>query len=79
MFAVFGARAQAPADFDAGDFRQHPIEEDEIGLALLDQHQRLFAFLGDGHRVAFALEIVLKERRKRFLVFDHDHCRFDDP
>ena len=41
--AGFGAAAQAAADLDARQLRQHPVEQHEIGLFLGGHHQRFLA------------------------------------
>ena len=58
------------ADFDAGNQRQHPIEQHDVGFALGNAHQRLFAVarLGDLETVLF--EIVAQQGDERRLVFD---------
>ena len=44
------AAAQAAADFDAADALDHPVEEDDVGLDLIDQDQRLLAVAGPSAR-----------------------------
>ena len=63
------AAAQAAADLDAGELRQHPVEQDEIGLFLGGDQQRLLAVLRLEHAIAFALQIVAQQRDQRAFVF----------
>ena len=62
-----GAIAQAPAQLDAGDLRDHPVEDREIE-ALLRQKQLGLLAVGGMHDVeAFRFEIVLAEARPEAL------------
>ena len=63
--------AQAAADLDPGDLRQHPAEHDDVGQALGNQGQGLLAVGGDGDLVAFLVEIVLQQGREGVFVLDH--------
>ena len=67
------AAAQAAADFDAGQLRQHPIEQHEIGLGFVGEKQRLLAVLGFEDAIAFALEIVAQQGRERGFVLNHQN------
>ena len=69
----------AAADLDAGDQRQHPVEQHEIGLALGDLHECLLAVAGLADLEALLFEIVAQHRDERRLVFDDQderlcHC-----
>ena len=44
--AVVAAAAQAAAHFDPADALDHPVEQDDVGLHLLDQDQRFLAVAG---------------------------------
>jgi hypothetical protein len=73
--AVSG-RGAAAADLDAGEMRQHPVEQDEVGLVLA-QMQRLLAVVRLGDAEALALEIVAQQADQRGLVLDdQDACGF---
>ena len=88
--AILGARGQhdhghvargwlAPdlaADLDAGQRRQHPVQQHDIGLLFLDQIQRFLAVGGLGHAVALLFEIITQHGDKRGFVFDHEGQRF---
>ncbi len=52
------AAAQAAADLDTGELRQHPVEQDEIGFFFRSDEQRLFAVARFQNAVTFAFEIV---------------------
>src|SRR3546814_2798409 len=49
--------AQTPADFDPRQALDHPVEQDDIGDAFLDEDQRLFAVRGLADRETFAREM----------------------
>ncbi len=69
--AAFFARAQAPAQLDAGDARQHPVEHDQIGRALGDGHFGLIAAMDDIDFIAFCFEVIAQEERERLFVLDN--------
>ena len=60
-----------PAHFEAGDERQHPVEDDQVGLGLLDRRQPLLAVDGDRDAVALLLEVVAQQLHQCRLVFDN--------
>ena len=65
--------AQAPAKFDAGDARQHPVEQQQVRHALLEADVGFVATGDHFHVVAFGLKVVAEQGAQRFLVFDnHD-------
>lgn len=71
--------AQSPAQLDAGQARQHPIQDDKIRRVLADGHFRFVAANGDCDAKAFGFEIVLKQRRQRLFVLDNQHLRVHRP
>ena len=70
--ARFRHAPQLPADLDAGEQRQHPVEQHQVRLLLARQQQRLLAVARFGHAEAFALEVVAQQRHQRRLVLDHE-------
>ena len=70
-----GAAPQPAADLEAGELRQHPVEQEQVGLPLLDQGHRLLAVerLGDGE--AGRLQIVGEQLLQRRLVLDDQDQR----
>jgi hypothetical protein len=71
-----GTRAQAAADLDAGNARQHPVEDDEIGHIFADARFRVVAAVDDIHVETFAFEIVAQQEIERLLVLDNHDARF---
>ena len=64
-------RPQPPAQFDAGQAGQHPVEHDQIGGGLA---QPGVGVVAPRHRidlVAFGFEVITQQRGQRLLVF-HD-------
>jgi hypothetical protein len=70
-----GSAAQAPAELEAGELRQHPVEEEEVRRALFDQRDRLLAVIGLCHREARGLQIVGQQLLQRQLVLDDEDQR----
>jgi len=72
--------ADLAADFDAARERQHPVEQDKIRRAFLDDDERFVAVAGFRNVKTFALEIVAKQRNQGGFVFDDkytvSHCIF---
>ena len=70
------AGAQTPAELDAGEAGQHPVEQDEIGRMVA---QMQFSVVAARHAVdleALGLEIVAQQQGERLLVLDdQDACR----
>ena len=60
MSRVFGPRADLAAELDARDVGQHPVEQHEVRLDLVDRDQRLVAVGRGRHGEAFLLEVVLR-------------------
>ena len=65
------ALAQPAAELDAGDARQHPVEDEKIGQAFLQADFRFVATVDRIDVEAFGLEIVAEEHAQRLLVFDN--------
>ncbi len=72
MSRVCGPVRILAAELDAGDVGQHPVEEHEVGLGLVDGDQRLVAVGGGGDGEALLLEVVGEELADRFFVLDHE-------
>ena len=68
------AAAQAAADLDPADALDHPVEQDDVGLDLVDEDQRFLAVAGAGHVVARALEMEGDEVRERAVVLDQQEA-----
>ena len=67
------AGAQAPADFEARDARQHPVEDHEVGRIFGEAQLGLVAALDILDRIAFRLEVVAQQQRQiRFVLDDQD-------
>ena len=71
--------SQAPAQFDAGETGQHPVEHDQIGRGFAQPRVSLVAAGYGIDFVTFRFEIIAQQRGQRLLVF-HDqnigaHCR----
>ena len=73
--AGFLAAAQAAADFDAGELRQHPVQQHQIGLFLGGDQQRFLAVLRFQHAIAFALQIVAQQGDQGAFVFGDQNGR----
>ena len=68
-------RAQPPAQLDAGQARQHPVEHHQIGRALLQPRVGLVAARDGLDLVAFRFEVVAQQQRQRlFVLDDQDAC-----
>ena len=65
--------AQAPADLDPGDRRQHPIEHDEVGQSLVDHHQGFLAVGAHSDAIALLLEVVAKQGGERVFILDDQY------
>ena len=70
-----GPAADAAADLDARQLGQHPVQQHQVRRALVDLEHPLLAVRGDDHAIALLLQIVLKQGRKRVLVFHHQDIR----
>src|SRR3546814_6860830 len=66
----FRVAAQAAAHLDPRQALDHPVEQDDVGDALLDQHQRLLAVGGLAHRIAFAREMPDDQFGDRLVILD---------
>ena len=60
---------QPPAHLDAGDLRQHPVQQHEVGNILVRQHQRFVAVARLDRAIAFLFDIVAQQRHQRRFVF----------
>src|SRR5262249_36097054 len=69
-------RAQLAADFQTVHYRQHQVEDDQIGQHRLRFTQALLAVMRDNGVVAFALEVVRQDLGQGALVFDNQDARF---
>jgi hypothetical protein len=58
-------RAQAAGDFNARKLGQHPVEQDDVRLAFLDQQERLFAVSRGCNLIAFLDEVVAEQLDER--------------
>ena len=67
--AGFLAAAQAAADLDARQLRQHPVQHHQVGLLLGGDQQRFLAVAGFQHPVTFALQIVAQQGDQGAFVF----------
>ena len=67
--------AQAAADFDAGELRQHPVQQHKIGLFFAGDEQGFLAVLASSNAIAFAFEIVAQQRDKGAFVFGDQNGR----
>ena len=64
---------QTAADFDAGDFRQHPVEDDQRRLFLFDQHHRVRPVQRRHRHIALGLQVDRQEfLLRRFVLDDED-------
>ena len=61
--------------FEAGDTRQHPVENDEIGHRLGETQFRLVAAFLAFDDEAFGFEIIGEQQRQRGLVLDDQDAR----
>ena len=68
------AAAQPAADLDPADALDHPIEQNDVGLHLIDEDQRFFAVAGAGHVVAWPLEVEGDEVRESAVVLDQQQA-----
>ena len=69
-----GPRAQPAAELDAGQARQHPVEQDQVGR-LLGSLIGLVAARRALDRVAFRFEIVAQQHGQRLFVLDDQDPR----
>ncbi len=69
-FADLGLRREAPANLDAGQAFDHPVEQDDVGHALLDEDECLFAVRSLADRKAFACEMPDDELGDRLVILD---------
>ncbi|MNL53631.1 hypothetical protein D3C87_1768950 [compost metagenome] len=67
----FLAGAEAPAELDARDFGQHPVEQDQVGQFLGNGVLGLVAAFGGDHAEAFGLQIVAQQDGDIAFVFNH--------
>jgi hypothetical protein len=68
------ARPQTPADLDARNTRQHPVENEEIGRGF---GQALLGFVAAPdalHEIAFSLQIIADQQRDIDFVFDDQNA-----
>ena len=71
----FGLRSQAAAQLNAGNLRQHPVEDNQIRPLLGNQDLGLFPALSMRDAEAFCLQIVAQHLGERLLVLDdQDTC-----
>ena len=61
--------AQAAADLDARQLRQHPVQQHQIGLFLGGDQQGFLAVARFQHAIAFALQIVAQQGDQGAFVF----------
>ena len=66
-------RAQTAAQLDAGDARQHPVEDQQIRNPLLKCNFSLVTAQHGVDLVAFSFQIVAKQHRKRLFVLNHSN------
>ena len=66
-------RAHPAADLDAADFRQHPVQQQQVRRALVEHDQRFLAVPGYADIVIFLAQIVEQELRYGFFVFCDQH------
>ena len=71
----FRARAQPPDQLDAGQARQHPVDDGEVRRVLLELEVRLVAAHRRLDGITLRLEIVAQEERQRLLVLDDQNSR----
>ena len=69
------AAAEAAAHLDPADPLDHPVEQDDVGLDLVDQDQRFLAIAGAGDGIAGALEMKGDEVGERPVVLDQQEAR----
>ena len=70
------ARPQPPANFEAGDARQHPVENDEIRRSLRDAQFRFVASIHMLNHEALRFHVVDEEQGERqFVLHDEDARR----
>ena len=62
---------QAPAEFQAGDPGEHPVEDDEVRRRFGQPQLGVVAPLDPLHHEAFRLEVVGEQQRERLLVLHH--------
>src|SRR6185312_9579134 len=72
--AGFRPRPQTPAQLDAGQAGQHPVEHDEVGRLFLEPGVRLVAAGGGVDVVTLRLEIIAKQHGERLFVFDDQNA-----
>ena len=73
--SVSRPRADAAAELDARQARQHPVEQHEIGHLLAQADLGLVAARDAVDLVALGFEIVAQEQRQRLLVLDDQNAR----
>jgi hypothetical protein len=64
--------AQAPAQLDAGQAGQHPVEDQQVGHGLAQARLGLVAVHHGLDRIACGLEVVAQQLDERLVVL-HDH------
>ena len=69
------ARPKPAADFEAGDARQHPVEDHEVRRALGEAQLGLIAALYVLDHVPFRFEIVAEQQRQIGFVLDDEDAR----
>ncbi len=74
--ARFGAAPDLTADLDAGERRQHPVQQHKIGLGFGDADQRLVPVGCFVHGVTGFLQVIAQQGEKRGFVFHHEDGRF---
>jgi hypothetical protein len=66
--------AQAAAQLDAGQARQHPVQHDQVGHPLLQPGVGVVAAGNGFDIIAFGIEVVAQKRGERLLVFNHQNA-----
>ena len=66
-------RAQAPADLEPVELRQHHVEHDEVDALVGEARKRLLAVTSLDHAEALALERIGEELLDGVLVVDEEN------
>ena len=77
--AGFGAQLQAPTHFDAGQFRQHPVQHDQIRRLFGNLQHRVLAVFGGADAVAFRIKVIGQNLALCRFIFDQQDMQFFRP